>query len=105
MERLSLAVPEKCSGITFVENDIRNDVVAQDFLEDLGAERREEEAAEFGWQAFECVIGGCKECNSCSLFSCAILLLPPFPGEPVIQSDLLKGRSEDKEVLCKEELV
>ena len=80
-------------------------MVAEDFLEGLGPEWRKEEAAQLGWQTFEREIGGCKKRNSRSLFTQAVLLLSPSPGEPVVQSNLLKGRSEDKEVISKVELV
>jgi len=105
MGGVSLALPENKSGFTCVENDIRNNMVAEKLFEGLGSEWREEEVAEPGWQTSERLIGGCKECNSGSLITRTVLLLSPFPGEPVVQSDLLKGRSEDKEAACKEELV
>ena len=80
-------------------------MVAEKLLEGPGSEWREEEAAELGWQTSECTIGGCKECNRRSFFTEAALLLPPIPGDPVVQSNFLKGRNEDKEVISKEEFV
>lgn len=96
--------PAKCSDITSVEDDIWNDMVAKNFLEGLGPEWRKEEAAQLGWQTFERQIGGCKKSNSRSLITRDVLLLPS-PGEPMVQSNLLKGRREDKEVISKVELV
>lgn len=81
------------SDITRVEDDIWNDMVAKNLLEGPGPEWREEETAQLGWQASERLIGGCKKCNSRSLFTQGVLLLPPSPGKPVVQSNFLKGRS------------
>lgn len=44
-----VSLPAKSSGITRVEDDVWNDMVAENLLESPGPKWREEEAAELGW--------------------------------------------------------